>query len=238
MNVVVINGTEIRGCTYEMKKLFLASLGDGHDIIEYYLPKDSPVFCTGCKRCYEKDISICPHSQYTLPIWESILKSDLIIMTSPTYVFHATGQIKALLDHYGTKWMVHSPESQLYSKQAVIITNSIGMGTKNVIKDIQDSLDFWGVAYTYHISQALHDIKWNDIDQRLKQKISAQCNRVAAKIKNTKSVTPRLKIRILFKGARFAQNMIHKQQQKKGKPETKDHAYWSEKGWLSGKKPY
>jgi len=238
MKIVVINGTEIKGCTYAMKNMFLKSLGKNHDIIEFYLPKDCPVFCTGCKRCYANDISICPHSKYTLPIWESILQSDLIVMTSPTYVFHATGQIKALLDHYGTKWMVHSPEAELFTKQAVIITNSIGMGTKNVIKDIKDSLDFWGVAHTYHVSQALHDVVWNDIEPNIKQKIIVQCNRVATKIKSRKRVNPRLKIRMLFLGGRFAQNMIQKQQLKKGNPETKDYEYWSEKGWLNGKKPY
>ena len=42
MKITVINGTEQKGCTFAMKELFLAAMGDGHDIIEYYLPRDCP----------------------------------------------------------------------------------------------------------------------------------------------------------------------------------------------------
>ena len=90
-----------------MKEMFLSSIGSGHDITEFYLPRDCPVFCTGCKKCFYADISVCPHSEYTVPIWESILEADLLVLTSPTYVFHVTAQMKALLDHFATKWMAH-----------------------------------------------------------------------------------------------------------------------------------
>ena len=52
MNIVVINGTEIKGCTYQIKETFLSVLRDGNEIVEYYFPKDMPHFCTGCKTCF------------------------------------------------------------------------------------------------------------------------------------------------------------------------------------------
>ncbi|GHU99741.1 hypothetical protein FACS1894211_05690 [Clostridia bacterium] len=51
MRIVVINGAKNKGCTYKMKDLFLEALGGGHEITEYHLPDDAPVFCTGCKAC-------------------------------------------------------------------------------------------------------------------------------------------------------------------------------------------
>ena len=85
MNIVVINGTEHKGCTYAMKELFLDTVGRDNTVTEYYLPRDCPEFCTGCKACFFKDISVCPHARYTVPIWEAISAADLLVFTSPTY---------------------------------------------------------------------------------------------------------------------------------------------------------
>jgi Na+-translocating ferredoxin:NAD+ oxidoreductase RNF subunit RnfB len=54
MNIIVINGTEQEGCTHAMKELFLDAVGRDDSIIEYYLPRDCPEFCTGCKACFYK----------------------------------------------------------------------------------------------------------------------------------------------------------------------------------------
>jgi len=238
MNITVINGTEQRGCTFAMKELFLSAMGEGHTVMEYVLPRDCPVFCTGCKACFYRDISVCPHAQYTVPIWESILEADLLVFTSPTYAFHVTGQMKVLLDHLTTKWMAHSPEKPMFSKRAVIITNAIGQGTGKTAKDIKDSLDFWGVAQTFVIKQALYQAKWEDVAEKHKKAIAAQCERVSRKIKGKAEARPRLKIRLLFFGMKTAQKMIDKSERKDGRERTKDYLHWQKNGWLDGKKPW
>ena len=238
MNIVVINGTELKGCTFSMKDMFLSAMGEGHIITEYYLPKDCPVFCTGCKACFFKDISVCPHSQYTVPIWESISKADLLVFTSPTYVFNVTAQLKALLDHLATKWMAHSPEKQMFSKQAVIITNAIGQGMGKTVRSIKDSLDFWGVAHTYVVKQALFQAKWDIVDNKRKAKIKAQCELISMKVLKRKYAKPRLKIKGLFYIMKVAQIMINKSELKAGKESTKDYLYWKENGWLNKQKPW
>jgi multimeric flavodoxin WrbA len=238
MRLLVINGTAQKGCTYQMKELFLDAFGRDNDIEEYTLPGDCPVFCTGCKACFFEDIRVCPHAEYTLPIWESMARADVILMTSPVYVFHAAGQVKALLDHYGTKWMAHSPERQMFSRQAVVLTNAIGGGLKNAVKDIGDSLDFWGVARRYSVRQALFESDWQRVSAGRKENIRRQCRRVCRKLKRGPPVRPRLKIRLLFTVMGFAQKAIHKGQLKAGQPETADHRRWKENGWLDGGKPW
>jgi hypothetical protein len=52
MNIVLINGTEVKGCTYHLKNIFLDVLREGNNIEEFYLPKDCPYFCCGCKTCF------------------------------------------------------------------------------------------------------------------------------------------------------------------------------------------
>lgn len=69
MKIIVLNGTEVKGCTYHMKESFLENFRKEHEITEYYLPKDCPHFCIGCKVCFMKSELLCPHSKYTMPIW-------------------------------------------------------------------------------------------------------------------------------------------------------------------------
>lgn len=235
---MVINGTEQKGCTFEMKEMFLAAMGNEHDVIEYTLPRDCPVFCTGCKACFYRDISVCPHTQYTVPIWESILGADLLVFTSPSYVLHVTAQMKALLDHFATKFMAHSPEKPMFSKQAVVITNAIGAGMGKTAREIKDSLDFWGVARTFIIKQALFQPKWNDVEVKRKKAIEKRCKRVAARVQAVKCVKPRMKIRLLFFVMKKAQVMIDKAERKAGRERTKDYLHWQENGWLDGGKPW
>jgi multimeric flavodoxin WrbA len=237
MKIVAINGVSYKGCTYQMKEMFLKSLGDKNEIKEFYLPKDSPVFCLGCKSCFNKDLTACPHKEYTIPIWDALRESDLIVIVSPVYVFHVVGQLKALLDHYGTKWMAHSPDPAMFLKKAVIITNAIGQGINNVIKDIGDSLDYWGIGKRYSIQKALYDIEWNKVSTKRKDSIQKQCDNVAKKVQK-KIKRPRFKIRFLFKVLSIAHPLINKSLVKKGDNESIDYLYWKQNGWFNGKKPW
>ena len=238
MKITVINGTEIRGCTFAMKEQFLLAMGDGNTVTEYFLPKDCPAFCAGCKSCIAKGMGACPHAQYTTPIWDSIVSADLLVFVSPTYVFHATGQMKALLDHFAPKWMPHSPDAAMFHKQAVVIANAIGRGMGKTVKDIKDSLDYWGVARTYAITQALLQGKWELVSEKKKAAIAKGCAKIARKAKAAKDVKPRLKIRGIFFMMKMAQKMINKGEQKAGRPLTPDYLYWKKNGWLDGKKPW
>ena len=139
MKITVINGTEKHGVTYRLKEIFLSEFNGKADITEYYLPKDCPDFCIGCTNCFIKGEHTCKDADKIGNIEKSLLEADLIVMTSPAYVFHTTGAMKAFLDHYGYRWMVHRPEQKMFTKQAVVISTAAGSGTKSANKDIADS---------------------------------------------------------------------------------------------------
>jgi multimeric flavodoxin WrbA len=146
MNIVVINGTEVKGCTYRIKESFLEPLRTAHRIREFYLPKDCPKFCCGCKTCFFKNERLCPHAEYTMPVWDAVLAADLLVFAYPVYVLRAPGQIKALLDHFACHWMVHRPDKKMFTKRAVILTQSIGAPNGSAQKDVATSLSWMGVS--------------------------------------------------------------------------------------------
>lgn len=169
MNITVINGTEKHGVTYRLKEMFLADFSDNANITEYYLPKDCPAFCAGCTNCILKGKQKCKDAEYIRKIEKSLLEADLIVMTSPAYVFHATGAMKALLDHFAYRWIPHRPAPEMFGKRAVIITQCLGSGAKSAAKDMKHSLSWWGISKIEIFTGALmSDIVWENCRKRNK----------------------------------------------------------------------
>lgn len=146
MKITVINGTEKHGVTCRLKELFLEEFGDRAEVTEFYLPRDCPNFCRGCVSCTLRGEDTCKDAQYIGKIDRSLREADLIVMTSPAYVFHVTGAMKALLDHFAFRWMPHRPAPEMFGKRAVIITQCLGAGAKSAAKDIRHSLSWWGIS--------------------------------------------------------------------------------------------
>ncbi len=134
------------------------------EITEYFLSKDCPSFCAGCASCFTKGKNIRKGFFYVNAIEKSLLVADLIVMTSPAYVMHATGAMKALSDHFGYRWMHHRPAPEMFGKRAVIITQCIGVGAKSTAKDIKHGLSWWGISKIGVFGGTLiNDIIWDKL---------------------------------------------------------------------------
>lgn len=232
MKIVVIYGTEHRGSTYNISRLFLKKLrSKTEEIIEFFLPKDMPHFCVGCGNCFTISEKSCPHYSKINPIKEAMEKADLIIFTSPVYVFHVSGQMKTLLDHFGFQWMVHRPNKTMFSKMALVISTAAGAGMKSTNKDIKDSLSFWGVARIFTYGKAVAAINWEDVSEKKKIKINRNVEKISAKIlRRSNNTKPSLKVKVLFYAMRLAQ--------KKFTINPVDKEYWESQGWLGYKRPW
>ena len=236
MKITVINGTEKRGITYKLKEMFLQRF-HGAEITEFYLPKDCPSFCVGCTGCFVKGENSCKDFAYVNAIEQALLKADLIVMTSPSYVMHATGAMKALLDHLAYRWMPHRPAPEMFGKRAVIITQCIGAGAKSAAKDIMHSLSWWGISQIGVFNAALmNDIVWENIPEKRRAKLAKNIDRLSrqfAKINYAKPARTNLATKIKFTMCRF----IQKQVRKNGNAGL-DNEYWYENGWLGNCRPW
>ena len=237
MNITVINGTEKYGVTYRLKEMFLTAFKHNANITEYYLPKDCPNFCNGCISCITKGENTCKDEEYIGKIDKSLLDADLIVMTSPAYVFHSTGAMKAFLDHFAYRWLSHRPASEMFEKRAVIITQCLGAGAKSAAKDIKHSLSWWGVSKIGIFTGALmSDIVWEKLSQKKQAELTRKIQRLSSKfahIDYTKPAYTNLITKFKFFACRMMQKSIHKSD-----PEYLDGKYWAEQGWLDSGRPW
>lgn len=237
MKITVINGTEKRGVTYKLKEQFLERFRPNVQIAEYYLPKDCPSFCAGCTSCFMKGEDTCKDYSYISAIEKSLLEADLIVMTSPAYVMHTTGAMKALLDHFGYRWMPHRPAPEMFKKRAVIITQCLGAGARSTAKDIKDSLSWWGISKIGVFSGALMgDVVWDKLSEKKRKSLTNGINKLArkfAKINYSKPVHTKLVIKIKFGLCRLIQKKVHRS----GKGGL-DCKYWQERGWFGKNRPW
>lgn len=228
MKIVIIHGQSHKGSTYHIARM-LAERLEG-EITEFFLPKDFGLFCVGCTKCFEQSEKLCPHYEKLSPLTEAMNDADVILLASPVYVYHATGAMKAFLDHYGYRWMVHRPEESMFRKQAVCISTAAGGGMKSTNKDMADSTFFWGIAKTYRCGTAVREVSWDKVSPKIKKRIDKKINSIASKVKrNCGHISPGFRTKAFFHIMRIVQ--------KKGWNEA-DANYWNEKGWTGSVRPW
>ena len=232
MKTVIIYGIEHKGSTYNVVQLFKKQLNiRDDDLIEFFLPKDLPHFCIGCCNCFMKGEELCPHREYVTPIKEAIWNADLIILASPVYVFHVTGQMKALLDHFAFQFMAHRPNKSMFSKTVLAVSIAAGGGISSAIKDMTGSLTYWGISRIFTFGSAVYAAKWEDVTEKNKHKIERKVKKLSSKIKSKIHKTnPGLKTKGLF----YLFRMI----QKKMELIPYDREYWKKQGWLEKNRPW
>ena len=158
-----------------------------------------PHICCGCYACIKGDEEKCGGYKYLKPILDAFDDSSLIIFCSPVYVGHIPGQIKSFLDHFGYRWLVHRPDFKMLKKQAVILASAGGGGLKATVKDIKDSMDYWGVARTYSVCQGVWGYFWDNMPDKFKNSLLKKLDKTARKInKTSEKVTMSLKVKMLY----------------------------------------
>ena len=228
MKTVIIHGQSHQGSTCHIAQMLAEKIGG--ETTEFFLPKDFGEFCCGCIRCFRESADKCPHYEKLSPITQALDEADVIILASPVYVFHATGAMKALLDHYGWRWMAHRPDERMFKKQGVCIATAAGAGMKSTNKDMADSLFYWGVAKIDKIGIGVAAVDWDKVSEKKKAKIDNITTSLAKKIvRRSGSVKPGLKTRAMF----FIMHLV----QKNGWNPA-DVNYWKEKGWTGKARPW
>ena len=237
MKITVINGTEKQGVTFRLKEVFLGRFRGDAEITEFFLPRDCPDCCTGCTACFRKEERLCRDAEYVQKLEKAMLEADLLVFTSPAYVFHATGAMKTMLDHFGYRWMPHRPAKQMFGKRAVIITQCLGAGGKSAAKDIRDSLSWWGVSKIKVCTfRLMSEIQWDKIADKKKASMTKKLVKAAEQMRRIDYSRPactKVTTKLKFYAVRMLQKNLGKQN-----PEYTDYRYWKDNGWTGSARPW
>ena len=237
MKITVINGTEKKGVTYRLKEAFLEPLKGSAEIAEFCLPRDCPNFCSGCTACFLKDEHLCKDAEYVQRIEKAMLEADLFVFASPAYVFHATGAMKTLLDHFGYRWMPHRPAKEMFGKRAVVITQCLGAGGKSAAKDIKHSLSWWGVSDIKVLSfKLMSEVNWDRIPEKKKAAMAKALIKAAERYRGLDMKKPartKLAAKLKFYMVRALQKNLGKKD-----PDYTDYKYWLKNGWTGSVRPW
>lgn len=232
MKIVMINGSMRKQSTYNIGNMLIDKVaGEGDEVKEFFLPRDMDKNCVGCFNCIKKSEDKCPHYEFTKPITEAMDAADVIVFTTPVYVYHCSGALKSLLDHYGYRWMNHRPEPSMFKKQGIVISTAAGGGTKSTNKDVTDSMFFWGVGKILSYGKLVRATSWSGVSDKRKAQIDEDTTKLAKKIKSNYG---RVKCGIKTKAYFYLMRNFHKQ----GKFTENDREYWKEHGWLDDKRPW
>ena len=234
MKIVMLNGQNHKGSTYNIGRMIADKIADKTDekieITEFFFPRDLNHFCAGCYKCIE-DFSACPYYEEKKKILDVIDEADILVVTTPTYCMHMSAPLKAFFDLTFDLWVAHRPMESMFKKRAVIVTTAAGTGTKSAMKDVEDCLFYLGVPKSYKVGMAVQAMNWDGVSADKKEKINKITDGIAKKLSKSGSPSVGIKTRFMFG--------IMKMMQKKGwnssPVETK---YWQDKGWLDGKKPW
>lgn len=228
MKITLIHGQNHKGSTYHIGKLLAEQFGDS-DIQEFFLPKDLEHFCMGCYQCIENEEK-CPFYNEKNRIMQAIEAADLLIFTTPTYCMRASASMKAFMDLTFTYWMSHKPRKCMFSKKAVVISTAAGTGTKSAIKDITNTLFYWGVPYIREYGIAVQAMGWEQISDKKKKKIKEDITKLARKLQKEK-VHVGTKTRFMF-------HMMRMMQLNNWGASKVEKDYWKQNGWLDKERPW
>ena len=228
MRITLIHGQNHKGSTYHIGKI-LAEQFANSGIQEFFLPKDLEHFCLGCYKCIESD-EACPFYKEKNRIMQAIEGADLLIFTTPTYCMRASAPMKAFIDLTFTYWMAHKPRECMFSKKAVVISTAAGTGMKSAIKDITNTLFYWGVPYIKEYGIAVQAMSWEQVSQEKKEKINADIAKLASTIQKA-NIHVGIKTKFMF-------NIMRMMQIKGWGSGESEKEYWEKNGWLDKRRPW
>ncbi|CDM70392.1 NADPH-dependent FMN reductase [Clostridium bornimense] len=230
MKIVLIHGQNHKGSSYHIGRMIADKINTAKEVTEFFLPKDLNYFCLGCYNCIE-DESKCPFYVKKKKIMDAVEQADLLIFTTPTYCMRASAPMKSFMDLTFTYWMVHKPRKCMFSKKAIVVSTAAGRGTKSAIKDITNTLLYWGVPYirTYGIS--VQSMNWAQVPEKRKIQIQSDTDRIAKIFSEEQKTRVGIKTKLLF-------NMMRMMQKVGWGSSPVEKEYWESNGWLAKERPW
>ncbi len=202
MHYLVINGSPHKGNTwklFELARAELMRLDASAAFEELHLSELSLPFCKGCSLCFRKGHAACPHNAVVQPVIDAIERADAVLFPCTTFFMRETAMVKNVMDHMCC--FTHRP--RFFTKKALVITTTGGVGAKQSAKSITDFLGAVGFNRCYALYATT--MSWNayEPDNKVKQKASRVTERFYRDVAGGRLHSPKCGLLIpynLFRG--------------------------------------
>lgn len=230
MKIVMLNGQNHKGSSYHVGRFLIDGINGENEVEEIFLPNSLNHFCTGCYSCIE-DETKCPFFSEVREIMQKIEQADLLVFTTPNYCMAPSAAMKSFIDFTFTYWMSHRPRECMFSKKAVVISTTAGMGARLAIKTVKRALTYWGIPYIKSYGISVQAMNWDGVVAKRKSKIEKNMEALAKKILRHGTPSVPLKTKLMF-------NMFSFMQKSGMGSGPAEKAYWEKQGWLGGERPW
>lgn len=176
--------------------------------------------CHGCGRCMNS--GECPINDDVAAIHAAWGDADIVLLSSPTHVFHTTDLMKSFIDR--TAGFFHRPPFE--GTYAAVVTSSAGMGETAVVRYLANCLEILGAAFvgsvggTYRPPTRLWDPDQVAVRARLLGEELLACVREKRTFPLSDEVVSQ---------RRFLRELIRRNR----RIFRADYAYWEERDWFN-----
>lgn len=154
---------------------------------------------------------------------------DALIVTTPHFgACSMTGSMKNLLDHLDFLTLTVSPQKEIFSKKAFVL--STGSGSISAIKPIKKYLKNWGINRVISLGIRMFTDKWNNMPVKKQQKEEKRLQQAAQRFYFMKKKRPYISTIFKYHMNKF----ILKRYVGKG---NYPFEYWKENGYFD-KRPF
>ena len=229
MKILAIIGARKGGNTSHVAQEMcrhMQALGDVQ--IEFlYLHDFDLKYCLGCRICFDKGETSCPHDDDLYSIVEKMKEADGTIFASPAFLNDVSGILKSFIDR--TAYFSHRPA--FFTKCAYIVTTTHATGNKHTRNTIAGSVFSMGFFYAGSLNLKIPTVKIVPDLAKERPKISASAKRFHKAIAEEKHKSPSLISLITFK-------IKQKTWGSKKEEGSLDYQYWKKNGFLDTKRNY
>ena len=189
--------------------------------VEYiFLQKVALPFCNGCvSYCIKRSEETCPEYEIVGAIVEKVEKSDGLILASPVHTCNVAGLMKNFCEYLMYKRMRPS----FFGTKAVVFATASGGGHRVVLDFLESQASSWGCDVVTRMgisSSQMHKPTYLD---RVDASAQDVAHTFVQAISHPTQQSPKFNQLMNFKAMQTSTERAK---------ETKNYAYWDERGWL------
>ena len=143
MKILAIIGSPRKGNTIRNVQKIETILNRNDDVVFEYIELNNVDLkqCIGCFMCIKKGHECCPLKDDKQIIFEKMLESDGIIISTPAYNFNVSGLLKNFIDRFAH--LGHQP--QFFNQHLMVVCTTAGTGHNEVIRYLRKYVaNLWG----------------------------------------------------------------------------------------------